>query len=163
MCFALNFFDVNFLVSNLQMTHVFISHALFPGPLWMVIGRVVSPYSGLMMGWTQGQSWCNGKQRWTSTTMLTHSTTVSCTPRVSGVWYVMRNGDNFGCGVFGLLISAAERKTALTHWGRDKMDAIFQTTFSSEFSRMKMDKFRLRFHWNLFLGFELTIFHHWFR
>ena len=51
----------------------------------------------------------------------------------------------------------------LTHWGRDKMDAIFQTTFSSEFSWMKMYKFRLRFLWNLFLGFELTIFHHWFR
>ena len=27
---------------------------------------------------------------------------------------------------------------------------------------MKMYKFHLRFHWNLFLGFELTIFHHWF-
>ena len=41
--------------------------------------------------------------------------------------------------------------------------APFQTTFSSEFSWMKMYEFRLRFHWNLFLGFELTIFHHWFR
>ena len=51
----------------------------------------------------------------------------------------------------------------LTHRGRDKMDIIFQTTFSSEFSWMKMYEFRWRFHWNLFLGFELTIFHHWFR
>ena len=51
----------------------------------------------------------------------------------------------------------------LTHWGRGKMDAIFQTTFSSEFSWMKMYKFCLQFHWNLFLCFELTIYHHWFR
>ena len=38
----------------------------------------------------------------------------------------------------------------LTHWNRDKMDAIFQTTFSNAFSWMKMYKFRLRFHWILF-------------
>ena len=30
----------------------------------------------------------------------------------------------------------------LTHWGRDKMAAIFQTTFSNAFSWMKMHKFR---------------------
>ena len=51
----------------------------------------------------------------------------------------------------------------LTHWGRDKMDAISQTTFSSAFSWMKMHEFRLRFHWSLFLRFKLTIFQHWFR
>ena len=34
------------------------------------------------------------------------------------------------------------------HWGRDKMAAIFQTTFSDAFSWMKMVKFQLRFHWN---------------
>ena len=51
----------------------------------------------------------------------------------------------------------------LTHWGRGKMAAIFQTTFSNAFSWMKMYEFRLRFHWSLFLRFELTIFHHWFR
>ena len=37
----------------------------------------------------------------------------------------------------------------LTHWGRDKMEDIFQTTFSNAFSWMKMHE--LRFHWNLFL------------
>ena len=41
--------------------------------------------------------------------------------------------------------------TALTHWGRDKMAAIFRTTFLNAFSWMKMLKFRLRNHWNLFL------------
>ena len=44
-----------------------------------------------------------------------------------------------------------------------KMDAISQTTFSSAFSWMKMFEFRLKFHWNLFLRVQLTIFQHWFR
>ena len=43
-----------------------------------------------------------------------------------------------------------------THWGRDKMDAIFQTTFSKAFSWMKMYEFQLRFHWSLFLRVQLT-------
>ena len=51
----------------------------------------------------------------------------------------------------------------LTHWGRDKMAIIFQTTFSNAFSLMKMDEFRLRFHQSLFPRFQLTIFQHWFR
>ena len=38
-----------------------------------------------------------------------------------------------------------------THWGRDKMDAIFQTTFLNWSSWMKMYKYRLKFHWGLFL------------
>ena len=53
--------------------------------------------------------------------------------------------------------------TPLTHWGRDKMAAIIQTTFSNAFSWMKMCEFRLKFHWSLFLRVQLTIFHHWFR
>ena len=51
----------------------------------------------------------------------------------------------------------------LTHWGRVKMDAISQTTLSNAFSWMKMYECRLKFHWNLFLRFQLTIFQHWFR
>ena len=51
----------------------------------------------------------------------------------------------------------------LTHWGRDKMAAISQTTLSNDFFRMKMFEFRLRFHWNLFPRPQLTIFHHWSR
>ena len=51
----------------------------------------------------------------------------------------------------------------LTHWGRDKTAAIFQTIFSNAFSWMKMYKFRLRFHWSLFPMAHLTIFQHWFR
>ena len=51
----------------------------------------------------------------------------------------------------------------LTHWDRDKMDAISQTIFWSAFSWMKMFEFRLKFHWSLFLRVQLTIFQHWFR
>ena len=47
----------------------------------------------------------------------------------------------------------------LTHWGRDKIDAISQTTFLISFSWMKIFEFRLKFHWSLF---QLTIFQHWF-
>ena len=39
---------------------------------------------------------------------------------------------------------------SLTHWGQDKMAAIFQTTLLFEFL------------WSLFLGVQLTIFQHWF-
>ena len=51
----------------------------------------------------------------------------------------------------------------LTHWGRDKMASMFQTTFSSTFSWMRMYEFWLRFHWSLFPMVQLTIFQHWFR
>ena len=51
----------------------------------------------------------------------------------------------------------------LTHWGWDKMAAIFQTTFSNRFSGMKMYEFRLTFHWSLFLEVQLTILQHCFR
>ena len=51
----------------------------------------------------------------------------------------------------------------LTQWGRDKMAAISLTTFSNAFCWMKMCGFHLRFHWNVFLWFELAIFQHWFR
>ena len=52
---------------------------------------------------------------------------------------------------------------ALTHWGRDKMAAFFQTTFGNEFSWMKIYEFQLEFHWSLFPGVQLTILRHWFR
>ena len=51
----------------------------------------------------------------------------------------------------------------LTHWGRDKMAAVSQSTLSNAFSGMKMLEFRLRFHWSLFLRVKLTIVQHWFR
>ena len=75
------------------------------------------------------------------------------------VWILIASSLNF-------LTVPADNKPALvqlTHWGREKMDAISQTTLSNAFSWMKMHEFRLRFHWSLFLKFELTIFQHWFR
>ena len=51
----------------------------------------------------------------------------------------------------------------LTYWGRDKMAAISQTTFSNAFSWMEMYEFRLLFQRSLFLGVKLPIFQHWFR
>ena len=44
----------------------------------------------------------------------------------------------------------------LTHWGRDKMDTISQTTFWSAFSWMKMFEFRFKFHWSLFLKVQFN-------
>ena len=52
--------------------------------------------------------------------------------------------------------------STLTHWGRDKMDAISQTTFSNEFSWMNMYESQWKFHWSLFLRVQLTISQHWF-
>ena len=53
--------------------------------------------------------------------------------------------------------------SGLTHWGQGQMAAIFQTTFSNAFPWMKLYEFRLKFHWILFPGVQLTIFQHWFR
>ena len=50
---------------------------------------------------------------------------------------------------------------SLTYWGRDKMAAIFQTTFPNAFFLNEMYEFRIRFHWNMFLRVKLTISQHW--
>ena len=60
--------------------------------------------------------------------------------------------------------TAVTRSTPrLTHWGRDKMAVVSQTTSSNAFSGMKILEFRLRFHWSLFLRVQLTIIQHCFR
>ena len=51
----------------------------------------------------------------------------------------------------------------ITHWGRDEISAILQTTFSNAFSWITRFEFRLIFHWNLFLMVQLTITRDWFR
>ena len=63
--------------------------------------------------------------------------------------YLLQPGGNWLC-----------TQPKLTHWGPDKMAAIFQTTFSNAFSWMKMYEFRFRFHWSLFLRVQLTIYHY---
>ena len=47
-----------------------------------------------------------------------------------------------------------------THSNRDKMAVIYLTTFSNQFSWMKMYKFWLRFHWSFFPRVQLTIYEH---
>ena len=54
-------------------------------------------------------------------------------------------------------------KHCLSHWGRDKMAAILQMTFSNTLFWMKTFEFRLKFHWSLFLRVQLTISQHRFR
>ena len=49
----------------------------------------------------------------------------------------------------------------LTHWGRDKMAAVFQTTFSNAFSWMKMYEFW--FHWKFVSKGLIDKSQHWFR
>ena len=68
-----------------------------------------------------------------------------------------------GCATTASTFRWVSVTAALTHWGRDKMAAISQTTFSRAFSWMKMFEFRLKFHWSLFPNVQSTIFQHWFR
>ena len=60
-------------------------------------------------------------------------------------------------------IEAQENMDIKTHWGRDKMFAVSQTTLLNAFSWMKLLEFRLRFYWSLFIRVQLTIIQHWFR
>ena len=62
-----------------------------------------------------------------------------------------------GNGCYSLVLQA------LTHWGRDEMNDISQTTFSNVFSSTKMFEFRIKFHWSLFVRDQLTISQDWFR
>ena len=54
-------------------------------------------------------------------------------------------------------------KRRVTHWGRDSIAVISQTTFLNAFSWIKMHELRARFHLSLFLRLEITIFQHWLR
>ena len=83
------------------------------------------------------------------------------THRKKLVWYLDQNIETMFqsyaikmlLAISGLICSDLNM---LTHWGRDKMDANSQTTFSSAFSWMKIFEFRLKFHWSLFLRVQLT-------
>ena len=62
-----------------------------------------------------------------------------------------------------LLVMNYLHSSPLTHWGRDKMAAILQTTLSNAFSWMKMLEFWYKFYWSLLLRVQFTIIQHWFR
>ena len=51
----------------------------------------------------------------------------------------------------------------LSHWGRNEIDAIFQTTVSKAFCWMKMYWFQSKFHWSLSPRVQSTIPQHRFR
>ena len=51
----------------------------------------------------------------------------------------------------------------LTHWGRDKWLPFSRRHFQTHFLEWKIFEFWLKFHWSLFLRFQLTIFQHEFR
>ena len=59
--------------------------------------------------------------------------------------------------------SPASTNDGLTHWGRDRMADVSQTTFPNAFSWMKSVVILFEFHWGLFPGVQLTISEHWFR
>ena len=51
----------------------------------------------------------------------------------------------------------------LSHWSRNNMAVMFQTTFSNAVSWTKIYQFWLKFHWNLIVKVQLTIVQHWLR
>ena len=70
------------------------------------------------------------------------------------VWHISRHFNTFDIKNVFKNVEHIEAKTNCHH----SADNI-----SNTFSWMKMYKFYLRFHWSLFLRFELTIFQHQFR
>ena len=117
-------------------------HVLYPtdSPIATRLGLC----SSLWWCWWMPWSWCHGMEIFSALLALCKGN-----PLVTG----------------GLPLQRARNVEfySLTHWGRDKIDAISQTAFSNAFSWIKMHEFRLGFHWSLFLMCELTIFQHWFR
>ena len=62
----------------------------------------------------------------------------------------------YGTDLVSLEYSSHEKEW-LTHWGWEKMAAIFQTTFSNALAWMKIIVFWCKFRWNLFPRVQLTI------
>ena len=79
--------------------------------------------------------------------------------RIRRLWVQIPNGSST---VFQHVLLVILHKWTLyqylTHWGRDKIAAFFQTTFSNGLSWMKIFEFRLKFHWSLLLRVQLIIF-----
>ena len=94
---------------------------------------------------------------WQISTLI-FSRNVTFAPVTSKCWYGSSSARH--CSLFGAVPRPLH---SLTHWGRNEMNNISQTTFSNVFSSMKMFEFRLKFHWSLFPRVQLTIIQHWFR
>ena len=70
---------------------------------------------------------------------------------------------NVQCPISNIRLTSHSLHFVITHWGRDKIADILQTTFSNTFCWTKMYEFRLKFHWNLILRIQSIIFQHWLR
>ena len=82
----------------------------------------------------------------------THQTDKSCLSiRQYSIW------DNFVSSTSALRSTFTTLMLYLTHWDRDKMADISQTTYSNALSWMKMFEFRKQFDWGLFLRIQVTI------
>ena len=91
-------------------------------------------------------------------------TTITTATRKTHVFLITRNAYlQLGPDLQWISIHTFQFNLLLTHWGRDKMAAIFLMTFSNAFSWMKIYEFWLGFHLSLFLRASLTIFNHWFK
>ena len=78
-------------------------------------------------------------------------------------WYWVFLGILVHIWLYSEYHNTEKAELSLTHWVRDKIAAIFQTTFSNAFPWMKMYKLRLRFHWSSFPRVQFPLFQHWFR
>ena len=67
---------------------------------------------------------------------------------VSGRWTIQ---NNFDC-TQPICFRSRLRWAGLTHWGRDEMADIFQTTISNAFSLMNMFEFWTQFDWSFYKG-----------
>ena len=103
--------------------------------------------------------------------VIIRTNAVILTIRPKGTYFgeILLKIKNFSLKKMHLKMSSAKwrpfclRLNVLTHWGRDKMDAISQTTFSRAFSSMKIVVFWLDFHLNMFERVQFTIIQNWFR
>ena len=148
---------ITFIVIVIVMTGLFLCHAMAgikPTEAWWCTypfnrGIIISG-NGLSPFWCQDITWTNAE---------------NIGPRSN----LMKRNQDFPLQKMNLKISFAKLRPfwwgskRLTHWGRDEIDIISQTTFLNVCSSMKMFEFRLKFHWRLFLGVQLTTFQHWFR
>ena len=96
----------------------------------------------------RSQAWCRSHVYWCVLCKYSECVLTNSISYASLLYYVTPL-----CGSYYTLCCLI-----LTHWGRDEMNNISQTTFSTAFSWMKMFEFRLKFHWRLFLWVQLTIF-----
>ena len=66
---------------------------------------------------------------------------------------------------YGMNVACCQvkRHFVLTHWGRDKMAAIFQTIFIKHFLEWKCMNFSIKISRSLLLAVQLAIFQRWIR